>query len=93
MNVAIGMLLTSGVIACWIAALSFARLRTPLERIHAVSFANIAGGAMLTLAAMIGSTPAAAAKCALIWLLTVIVAALLSHVTGRALLLRDGERR
>ena len=93
MRIAIALLLAAGVTAVWLAAIAFARLATPLERIHAVSFANIAGGAAITIAAMIASTPAAAGKCALIWLVTALSSALLSHVTGRALLLRDGERR
>ena len=93
MKVAIAVLLALGVAAVWLAAVAFVRLRTPLERVHAISFANIAGGGAITAAAMIGSTPASALKCLLIWIATVLAAALLSHVTGRALHLRDGERR
>ena len=34
-----------------------------------------------------------ALKCTAIWLATLLIGALLSHVTGHALHIRDGERR
>nr|WP_246482116.1 monovalent cation/H(+) antiporter subunit G [Methylorubrum zatmanii] len=82
------------VASVWIAALALWRLRTALERLHTVTFVNVAGGGAVLLAAWLtdGLSPRAL-KCAAIWLATVLVGALLSHVSGHALHLRDGERR
>ncbi|PIK73500.1 cation:proton antiporter, partial [Methylobacterium frigidaeris] len=65
-----------------------------LQRLHTVTFVNVAGGAAIVLATWLtdGLTPRAL-KCTAIWLATLLVGALLSHVTGHALHIRDGERR
>jgi len=86
--------LVLAVATVWIAALGFWRLRTPLERLHAVTFVNVAGGGALVLAAVAtdGLSPRVV-KCVALWLSTLLIGALLGHVTGRALHVRDGERR
>lgn len=82
------------VVAAWLGAAAFTRMRTPFERLHVVTFVNIVtvGAVMLAAFAAEGVTPRTL-KCALIWLATVVVGALLSHTSGRALNLRGGERR
>lgn len=94
MSLVVSAALVAAVAAAWIAALGFRRLRTPLERLHAVTFVNVAGGGALLVAAFAadGLSPRAV-KCAALWLATLLIGALLSHVTGRALHIRDGERR
>lgn len=94
MSLGVALCLALAVLSAWIAAAALWRLRTPLERLHAVTFATLAGGAAVLLAAGLtdGLTPRTL-KCAAIWLVTVPVGALLSHVTGHALHIRDGERR
>ena len=87
-------LLALAVLAVWIAAVGFCRLRTALERLLAVTFLNVAGGAPVVLAAWLTDGPTVrAAKCTAVWLATLVVGALLGHVTGHALHIRDGERR
>lgn len=90
----VALCLALAVAFAWIAALALWRLRTALERLHTVTFANIVGGCPVLLAAWLtdGLSPRAL-KCAAIWLATVLVGALLSHVIGHALHIRDGERR
>ncbi|TGE02706.1 cation:proton antiporter [Methylobacterium nonmethylotrophicum] len=94
MVVSVLLCLGLAVLAAWIATLALWRLVTPLERLHAVTFVNVAGGAGLVLAAWLtdGASPRAL-KCTAIWLATLLIGALLSHVTGHALHIRDGERR
>lgn len=94
MSLAVALPLAVTVIAAWIAALAFARLRTPLERLHTATFVNVAGGGGLVLAAWLGDgATSRALKCTAIWIATVLVGALLGHVAGHALHIRDGERR
>ncbi len=94
MSVAIALCLALAVLAAWIATAGFLRLRTPLERLHAVTFLNVAGGGAVVIAAWLtdGFSPRAL-KCAALWLATLLIGALLGHVTGHALHIRDGERR
>lgn len=86
--------LVIAVAAAWLGAAAFVRLRTPLERLHAVAFVNLVtgGGVMLAAFAAEGVTPRTL-KCALIWLITVVTGALLAHASARALHLRGGTRR
>lgn len=94
MSLAVGVALALGVAMAWLGALALLRLRTPLERLHAVAFVNVAAGGFVTLAALLadGATPRAL-KCMAVWLATLLIGACLSHVTGRALHLRGGDRR
>ena len=86
-------LLTAAVAAAWLGALAFMRLRTALARIHAVGFVNICTGGAVTVAAVISDgLTGRALKVALIWLVTIAISALLSHVTARALHLREGAK-
>lgn len=94
MSILVGLCLALAVLAAWIGALAFWRLATPLRRLHTVTFVNVAGGAALVVAAWLTDGPSPRAlKCTAIWLATLLIGALLSHVTGHALHIRDGQRR
>lgn len=94
MTVATDILLAAGVLAAWLATFAFTRLHSSLERLHAVSLVNIAVGAPIVLAAFLtDGVSSRSLKCALILAVMIFVGALLSHVTGRAVHLREGERR
>ena len=80
--------------AAWIGCLGFARLRAPLDRVHCVAFVNILSGTALTAAAFVADGPSTRAfKILLVALVCVGGGAALSHATGRALWVRDQERR
>lgn len=94
MNAAVAIVLGCGVLAAWIGTLGFLRLRTPLDRLHAVTLINVTtGGAILVAAFLSEGATSRTLKCALIYVVMLASGALISHVTGRALHLREGERR
>ena len=94
MNAVVGSLLVFVVLSSWIAALAFLRLKTPLERLHVVTFANvlILGAIVCAGFASRGMT-SQTLKFVLLWLVNLAAGALLSHATARALHLRGGEAR
>jgi len=78
------------VCATWLGCLGFARLRTPLDRIHCVAFVNVAAGVALTIAAFVADGPSTRAfKILLATVVTMGSGAALSHATGRALWYRS----
>ena len=80
------------VAAVWLGVLGAARLRDPLDRLHAVAFVNIAGGTAVTAAAFVtDGISGRSLKIALLVLLSWAIGAALSHATGRALF-RRGRR-
>jgi multicomponent Na+:H+ antiporter subunit G len=86
MTIAVEICLAIAVAAVWLGAAGFARLPTPLDRIHAVTFINAAAGGALTLAAFLADGPSdRACKILFIWLVNLAAGAALSHMTGRAL--------
>ncbi len=92
--VAVTVVLGAGLVAAWIGVAAFLRLPTPLDRLHVVTFVNVAVGAAVTAAAVLtDGVSTRSLKVALLWGLTLIFGALLSHVTARAIFFRDGERR
>jgi len=87
-------LLAAAVLATWLAVIAFIRLKTPFERLHAVTFVNVvAGGAVAFAAAATDGASSRTFKCFAIWFALVLFGALLTHVLARALHFRDGERR
>lgn len=82
------------VLMAWLGTFAFVRLDTPLERVHAISFINITVVGSLVIAGFLGQgvTPQTLKLC-FIWIAMVLIGALLSHATGRAIYLRSGERR
>jgi len=94
MTSAVAIVLSVMVLTVWLASIAFFRLPTPFQRIHVITFVNIVGGALAMLAAFLGDgVSSRSLKCTFIWLATLPIGALLSHVTGRALHVREGERR
>ena len=75
--------------AVWLGCLGFARLRTPLDRLHCVAFVNAAAGSALCVAAFLADGPSTRAfKILLTVLVSLCYGAALSHASGRALWLR-----
>jgi len=76
-------------LAAWLGAAGFARLRAPLDRLHCVTFVNVAGGGALFVAALL-SDGLSIRVCKILLLVVVVLlaGAALSHATGRALVLR-----
>lgn len=94
MTIALEAVLALAVLTVWLATIAFFRLPTPFQRIHVVTFINIVAGGLVTLAAFLGDgVSSRSLKCAFAWLVTLPIGALLSHLTGRALHVRGGERR
>lgn len=94
MSVVVDILLAVGVACAWLGTAAFLRLRTPFEKLHAVAFVNVAGLGPIVIAAFAADGVSdRSLKCAFIYLATLAGGALLTHVTGRALNLREGERR
>ena len=94
MSIAIDALLAVAVLTTWVGAAAFLRLRTPFERLHVVTFLNVVAiGTVMAMAFVADGISSRSLKCALIWVATLASGALVSHVTGRALHLREGERR
>lgn len=94
MNAVIDALLAFAVLTAWLGTLAFLRLRTQFERLHVITFVNIAAGAAITLAAVLhDGLSGRTFKCIFIWIVIASAGALLSHATSRALHLREGERR
>jgi multicomponent Na+:H+ antiporter subunit G len=93
-SIAIDALLALAVVIAWLGTTAFIRLCTPFERLHVVTFLNVTViGAVMVAAFVADGISSRALKCALIWAATLASGALVSHVTGRALHLREGERR
>jgi multicomponent Na+:H+ antiporter subunit G len=91
--IVIDALLALAVLACWAGAAGFARLRSPLDRLHCVTFVNAAAGAAILCAAFVSDGASTRADKILLLLLAVLAAgAALAHATGRALVLREKEK-
>ena len=92
MRLWVDLFIALAVAAGWLGCLGYLRLREPLDRLHCVTFSNIASGAALLIAAFLNDGMASRPlKIGLIWITTIIVGALTSHTTGRALLTRADE--
>ena len=77
----------------WLGCLGFARLRTPLDRLHCAAFVNAAAGALLTAGAFAADGPSVRAfKVLLMVAVSLLAGAALSHAAGRALLYRGRFR-
>lgn len=82
-------LLAIMVLAAWLGCAGFARLRSPLDRMHCVAFVNATAGSALTAAAFVADGASTRAfKILLITFVSLLAGAATSHATGRAILLR-----
>jgi multicomponent Na+:H+ antiporter subunit G len=85
-------LLVVAVASLWLTAIAFARLKTPLDRLHCIAFANIVGGGALMLAAFVADGLAIRpAKILFILLVNLLAGAAMSHALGRTATYR-GEK-
>ncbi len=89
---AIDILLVLIVLSAWLAALGFARLRAPLDRMHTGAFVNAtAGAALVVLGFVSDGVSVRALKIVLIVTVNLVAGAAMSHATGRALTLRTAR--
>ena len=89
MKLAAEILLGLGVLAAWLGCAGFARMRSPLDRMHCVAFVNATSGVCVLLAAALTEGPTTRVfKILLIVGIGLLAGAAMSHATGRALLLR-----
>ncbi|TXN23223.1 monovalent cation/H(+) antiporter subunit G [Methylobacterium sp. WL9] len=92
-NLLLWAVLVPTVASVWLGCLATLRLPTALDRLHAVSFVNIAGGGGLTLACFVADGVSVRSMKVLgLTLLLIVAGAALSHATGRALLIREGRK-
>ena len=92
MAVATDVLLALAVAASWLGAAGLWRLRTSLDRLHCVTFVNVASGLAILIAAILTDGPSTrAAKIVLLSLALLWIGAALAHATGRAVRLRGGK--
>ena len=78
----------------WLGCLGFARLRSPLDRLHCASFVNVAaGGVMVVLAFVADGSSIRAWKVLVLVAASVVGGAVLSHAAGRAILYRERFRQ
>lgn len=85
----ISVLLGVTVLLAWLGASGFARLRTPLDRLHCVAFVNAACGLPLIAAALVSDGLSdRAGKIILVVALNLLAGAAGAHAVGRALRVR-----
>jgi multicomponent Na+:H+ antiporter subunit G len=89
LKIVVDILLAIAVLAAWLGAIGSLRLARPLDRLHCVTFVNVASGAAILLAAWVADGPSARVL-KIIWLIVVLLlgGAALTHATGRALIVR-----
>jgi multicomponent Na+:H+ antiporter subunit G len=90
----IDILLAMAVLSMWLGCLGFARLRTPLDRVHCVAFVNATSGVAILIAAVLAD----GASIRVFKILIIVGASLLggaaiSHATGRAFFLRNAKAK
>ncbi len=91
--VLVDLCLALAVLSAWLGCFGAIRLRSALDRIHAVAFTNAACGIFVVAAGFLAdglSTRSVKLACLVAFVL--VTGAAISHATGRALLLRDGPQ-
>ncbi|MHB2206923.1 monovalent cation/H(+) antiporter subunit G [Methylobacterium sp. CM6257] len=92
MSVPIGLVLGLAVAATWLSALALWRLPRALDRLHALAFLNVAASALVVVAAFLADgISGRSLKILLMMGVYLAWAAVLSHVSGRAVLMREGR--
>lgn len=82
-------LLGLAVLVAWLGAAGFARLRSPLDRLHAITFVAVGSGAALALAALVSDGLSTRfIKIVLLDCVCLISGAVSAHAVGRALAVR-----
>ncbi|TXM67239.1 monovalent cation/H(+) antiporter subunit G [Methylobacterium sp. WL120] len=92
MSVAIGLLLGLTVIVTWFATFALWRLPRALDRLHVLAFLNVTTSVLVTAAAFLADgVSGRSVKILLTMVVFLAWAAVLSHVSGRAVLMREGR--
>ena len=92
MNVVIGLVLGLAVASAWLAALALWRLPRALDRLHALAFLNVAASVLVTVAGFLADGISGRSLKILVMMVVFLAwAAVLSHVSGRAVLMREGR--
>ena len=85
--------LAAAVLSAWLGCLAAIRMRSALDRLHAVAFVNAACGAFVAAAGLLtDGVSTRSVKLACLALFVLVTSAAVSHAVGRALLLRDGPQ-
>jgi len=78
------------VLASWIGTFGLLRLRTPLQRLHCVTFVTVATAFCILLAAFAAEGPSLrVGKLCLLLVVMLVAGAGTSHAIGRTILIRD----
>ena len=89
-SVATGLLLALATAAIWLGCLGFTRLRAPLDRLHAATFAGVVAGPIILLAGVVSFGPTSTILKLLFLVAAMLLAGgALSHAVGRAIAWRD----
>lgn len=91
MSLAVDACLALAVLSVWVGCFGALRLRSALDRLHAVAFTNAAAGTFTAVAAFLDdgiSTRSVKLACLVAFVL--VTGSAVSHAAGRALALRDG---
>lgn len=92
-DILVDLCLAAAVLSAWIGCFGAIRMRSALDRIHAVTFVNAACGSFLALAGFLADgVSSRSVKLACLVFVMLVMGAAVSHATGRALLLRDGPQ-
>ncbi|MCJ2088206.1 monovalent cation/H(+) antiporter subunit G [Methylobacterium sp. E-005] len=92
MSVVIGGVLGLAVAVTWLSALALWRLPRALDRLHALAFLNVAVSGLVTVAAFLSDGISGRSLKILVMMVVFLGwAAVLSHVSGRAVLMREGR--
>ncbi len=92
-GIALDLCLLLAVAAVWLGGFGALRLRTSLDRLHAVAFCNAAGGLLVAVAGFLADgVSTRSVKLACLVVLVLVSGAAISHAAGRALALRDGPQ-
>lgn len=79
------------VLFAWVGAIGFLRLHSFLDRLHCITFVNVACGLMLIGAALVGGgISSRSLKIIVIVAINVLSGAVTSHASARALVTREG---
>jgi multicomponent Na+:H+ antiporter subunit G len=80
------------VLAAWLGSLALLRLPHALNRLHAVTFVNIACGVLVSVIGFVADgVSGRSLKIMVAMIILVLAGAVQSHASGRALFFRDGR--
>jgi multicomponent Na+:H+ antiporter subunit G len=92
MQTAIMVFLGLSVAMAWLGVIGLSRMRGALDRVHCVTFVNVAAGGAITVAAFLtDGISDRSLKILLIFVVNLVSGAAISHMTGRAVTQRDAE--